>query len=81
MLLEDIYYVQTGELVHDVMTVLTDSIEMIHTEMVDGWTQSKIDALGEAISRGDIHVMIQRKDGIEVNLGNAQQLMERTKKQ
>jgi hypothetical protein len=81
MLLEDIYNVHTGEWAHALMTILTNSIEMMHTEMVDGWTHSNIDALVEAISRGDIRVMVRRKDGIEVNLGNTHALTERTKKQ
>jgi hypothetical protein len=80
MLLEDIYFVQTGELVHKVMKVMTDPVKMVYTNMVDGWTQSKAEALAEAIGRGGIHIMIRRKDCIAVNLENTQELMERKKK-
>jgi hypothetical protein len=81
ILLEDVYNMDTGKLVDDVMSVVIEPIDVLQADMVEGWTDGKVEALGEALSRGDMRVVLRRKDGIEINLGHSQEQMERTKKQ
>jgi hypothetical protein len=71
----------TGMSVEDVVSVVIEPIEVFQTDMVEGWTDGKVEALGEALSRGDMRIVLRRKDGIEINLGHSQEQLERTKKQ
>jgi hypothetical protein len=42
ILLEDVYNMDTGMLVEDVMSVVIEPIEMLQTDMVEGWTDGKV---------------------------------------
>jgi hypothetical protein len=81
LLLSDVYNVADDKLDESAFNSIISPLRLYDTEIVQGWTMSQVEALGEAMSRNDAVISLRCNDGIEIKLGSDQTQLETTKRQ
>jgi hypothetical protein len=81
LLLSDVYNVAGGILDESAFHSILSPLRLYETEIVQGWTLSQVEALGEAMSRDDAIISLRHNDGIDIKLGSDQTQLETTKRQ